>query len=69
MGFGWPTRYVQLDVSKVEEGSWDDAVEKVRKIHRNHQKIQPSPFRHQPATENASTTYFGTIVTRTVEWR
>ena len=69
MGFGWPTRYVQLDVSKVEEGSWDDAVEKVRKILKNHQIIQlPPPFRHQLVTENASITYFGTIVTRTVEW-
>lgn len=30
MGFGWPTRYLQLDVNKVEGGaeSWDDAVQK-----------------------------------------
>lgn len=30
MGFGWPTRYLVLDESKVEGGreSWDDAVAK-----------------------------------------
>lgn len=30
MGFGWPTRYLQLDSSKVEGGAsaWDDAVQK-----------------------------------------
>ena len=31
MGFGWPTRYIMLDVSKVEGGneSWDESVSKV----------------------------------------
>jgi hypothetical protein len=30
MGFAWPTRYLQLDINKVEGGSttWDDAVQK-----------------------------------------
>ncbi|CAG9811720.1 unnamed protein product [Chironomus riparius] len=30
MGFAWPTRYLQLDISKVGGGSttWDDAVQK-----------------------------------------
>lgn len=44
MGFGWPTRYVQLDVSKVEEGSWDDAVEKVQKIQKIIKNSPPPSF-------------------------